>query len=167
MTPFNSIEILPTNHTNGGIAPYRVRVDSSVQLKGSDLLTIILPQGLTIPDKVRCNALSPPVGVKSLQCTFVGRKIQVTFAELVDGLYALGKFEFEIVGIKNPPSFKTTEPFSSVYFQTADYYNMTCASPEQLEKLTITNTEVALMQWHNITQTTEEFGGVGSSEITV
>jgi len=70
-----------------------------------------------------------------------------------------------IWGIRNPPSFKPTKPFSNLYLQTNDYFNITQASEQQAASLYIQTKNVAIIQSYTVTQQTEEVGGIGPLEI--
>ena len=129
MQQLGSISIKASNFTNGAVAPYNVKFTSNVKLQEGDLLQIMLPSGLSTTSDLKCFSLATPVGVKNLTCSNVANKIIVQMNHLIGLVEGMGTIEFEIQGIRNPPSFRSTPPFPSVFVSTFDYFNITSAGP--------------------------------------
>ena len=127
MTEMNTIPeiaITPSNLINGSVNDYHISLSSNVWLFDGDRLIVTTPESVGFgPDGISCDPIeAAPIGVSKLHCESIDEgSFAVTFEKVDD---RIGKYEFTVHGMKNPPNFRRSSLFSEIFFQTSDYYSI-------------------------------------------
>jgi len=106
---------------------------------------------MNVPKGVTCQPGS--VGVSKVTCTNNGRTVEVTLNKVTQ---SLGKFEFEVDGIQNPPSFKPSDSYSNVMLVDKDGYKIQQIG--NYGNYIVKNTNVSIIQKYSLYQDSEQYG---------
>jgi hypothetical protein len=108
---------------NGEYNTYAINFNTIIPLEEGDLLNIIFPNTVDITGEVTCIPTEGATdGIVAVTCRIIGTKLIATFHTL--GETRLGDMEFFITGVRNPPSFKPSDPFWDIHMTNSLFFDI-------------------------------------------
>lgn len=118
---------------NGKVNKYTFSIQANIPVKKGDKLSFQLPYEVIAPvdDSVmNCKGIT---NLKTLDCKVQGQVITITFLEFTN---PSGAFTWEISGIKNPFSTKTSGSFTNVKFSDSEDYKVSELNSADISPIT-------------------------------